>query len=205
MFCGFWDKWLLWREACSPTIWNWIFLMCISLFQIYVWVSESKWTARYVYWNVQSGSTHCSQDVIDGLSAKSNLHALIEKTNHCERRSIKLSEISRGSMLHDACPPLVGPLKLFNVLQYWRVSLTDMPQPRAAVFYVKMRETWCLFFSVSPVTLDTPISPSHSVTTSPLSQSWLCSPPFEVSQECSANSWPQENKMSLESAMCQIG
>ncbi len=118
----------------------------------------------------------------------------LKKTNHCERRSIKLSEISRGSMLHDACPPLVGALNLFNVLHYWRLSHTDTLQPK----------TW-RFFPVSLVTPDPHTSPSHYPATSPLTQSWLCSPLFEVAQECSANSWPQEDRTSLESAMCQIG
>lgn len=114
-------------------------------------------------------------------------------------------------MLLDACPPLVWLLKPHHVLHYWRLNLADMLQTKPAVFDEKMRGTWCSFFSFSfsLVNLNTHISPSHypspSSPSPPLAQSRLCSPLFEVAQECSANSWPEGNKLSLESALCQIG
>lgn len=73
----------------------------------------------------------------------------------------------------------------------------DTMQSVPSVHYEKMRGTRCFYASVFGLSHPIPTPLSHT--------SSLCSPLFEVAQECSSNSWPQENKMSLESALCQIG
>lgn len=169
------------------------------LVQWYTWVSESKLTVRYVYWHVLSRSIYCSWDVIDWTSADANLHVLIVKTNHCKGRSRKWWDLRWFHVtwrMSTSCKTISCASFLTSVT-HWQAPA------KPAVFYEKMRGA-CFLPSFSLVTLDTHTSQSHDHSLTPLP--FLSpSPDFEVARECSANSWPQENKMSFESALCQIG